>query len=163
LERSTPTPREGRGPGGKPAPGGVERDRSFAPDTVPAPVAAFAAGRIEQARIGRVLMVCARDSEIGSHNWEPFAHWLIEVRTVNGLHGALVLDLRRVERLSSRGLRALSLGWQELAEGGSIAVCGLNAVPREVFKIARYDRLFDVHDDSTAAYLAMAAKLRQRT
>ncbi len=136
--------------------------RSFAPDALPAPVAAFAEGRIEQARIGRILMVCARDSEIGSHNWEPFARWLVdEVRIANGLRGGLVLDLRRVNRISSRGLRALSLGWQELAEG-SIAICGLNAIPREVFGIAHYDRLFEIHDSSTAAYLAMAAKLRDR-
>lgn len=149
-------------PGPQPADAGAHISRSFAPDGVPAPVAAFAEGRIEQARIGRILMVCARDSEIGSHNWEPFARWLVdEVRTANGLRGGLVLDLRRVNRISSRGLRALSLGWQEQTEG-AIAICGLNAIPREVFEIARYDRLFEIHDDSTAAYLAMAAKLRDR-
>jgi anti-anti-sigma regulatory factor len=167
LERRTTTPQEHgadtqpRAQRGGPAPGGGEPHRSFAPDAMPAPVAAFAEGRIEQARIGRILMVCARDNEIGSHNWEPFARWLVdEVRTVNGVRGALVLDLRRVDRLSSRGLRALSLGWQELAEGRTIAICGLNAIPREVFEIARYDQLFEIHDDSTSAYLAMAAKLR---
>jgi anti-anti-sigma regulatory factor len=136
--------------------------RSFAPDALPPPVAAFADGRIEQARIGRILMVCARDNEIGSHNWEPFARWLVdEVRTANGLRGGLVLDLRRVDRLSSRGLRALSLGWQELTEG-AIAICGLQAIPREVFQIAHYDQLFEIHEDSTSAYLALVAKLRDR-
>jgi len=151
-----------RASGGRPAAGAGEPHRSFAPDALPAPVVAFAEGRIDQARVGRILMVCARDSEVGSHNWEPFARWLVdEVRTVNGLRGGLVLDLRRVDRLSSRGLRALSLGWQELNEG-AVAICGLQAIPREVFHIARYDQLFELHDDSTSAYLALAAKLRDR-
>jgi anti-anti-sigma factor len=142
---------------------GVER--SFAPAArkgdLPCQVAAFADGRIEQARAGRVLMVCARDSEVGSQNWEPFARWLVdEVTAANAVDGALVLDLRRVDRLSSRGLRALAFAWRELAEGGTLAVCGLNAVQREIFAISQYDRLFEVYDDAVQAYRGVADRVR---
>src|SRR5688572_9125623 len=135
---------------------GLEADRSFAPHNaqagdVPPQVSAFAEGAIDQARAGRILMVCVREAEVDSQNWEPFAHWLVEeVRWVRG-DGALILDLRRVTRLSSRGLRALALGWQELAKGGVIAVCGLSPKLREIFQISQYDRLFEVHEDAIQA------------
>ena len=65
---------------------------------------------------------------------------------------------KRVTRLSSRGLRALALGWQELAHGGVIAVCGLSPTVAEIFRITQYDRLFELHPDSTAAYYALSAR-----
>ena len=137
-------------------------ERSFAPrraqGDLPAQVAAFAAGAIDQARAGRILMVCVRETEVDSSNWEPFAHWLVdEVRCVRG-DGALILDLRRVRRLSSRGLRALALAWQQLTKGGVIAVCGLSPTLKEIFQIAQYDRLFEIHEDSAAAFRAMSAQ-----
>jgi len=146
-----------------PAPVGFDTERSFAPRRaaaggLPAQVAAFAAGTIDQARAGHTLMVSVRETEVDSHNWEPFAHWLLdEVRCVRG-DGALILDLRRVTRLSSRGLRALALAWQALAKGGVIAVCGLSPMLREIFEISQYDRLFEVHPDSTGAYRALSAR-----
>ena len=141
---------------------GVER--SFAPTRqagdLPYQVTAFATGRIDQARAGRVLMICARDSEVG-RNWEPFARWLVdEVAAANAMDGALVLDLRRVKRLSSRALRSLALAWRELAEGGTIAVCGLSAEQREIFAISHYDRLFEIYDDAVAAYRGVADRVR---
>jgi anti-sigma B factor antagonist len=139
---------------------GFDAERSFAPRRaggLPAQVAAFAAGTIDQARAGHVLMVSVRETEVDSHNWEPFAHWLVdEVRCVRG-DGALILDLRRVRRLSSRGLRALALAWQALAKGGVIAVCGLSPTLREIFQISQYDRLFEIHEDSTAAFRSLSA------
>jgi anti-anti-sigma factor len=145
------------------APTGLDAERSFAPSEaggLPAQVAALAAETIDQARVERVLMVCPRETEVDSHNWEPFARWRVEeVRCVRG-DGALILDLRRVTRLSSRGLRALALGWQELARGGVIAVCGLSPTLREIFQISQYDRLFEIHADSIAAYRALSAATR---
>lgn len=143
-------------------------ERSFAPanetDSLPAQVRAFAEGRIDQARCGRVLMIAPRETEVGSHNWEPFARWLVgEVTAANAFKGALLLDLRRVDRLSSRGLRALAFGWRELAEGGVIAVCGLTPMLREIFAISQYDRLFEIYDDVAAAYRGVARRLRAQT
>ena len=108
-------------------------------------------------------MVCARDSEVGSHNWEPFARWLMEeVAAANAVEGVLILDLHRVERLSSRGLRALAFGWRELGKGGTIAVCGLNPILREIFAISQYDRLCAVYDDAASAYRAVVDRAAMR-
>jgi len=166
---TTPTPQARRGElrheRDTSHPRDADVDRSFAPaneaSDLPCQVAAFAEGRIDQARAGRVLMVCAHDSEVGNHNWEPFARWLVdEVTAANAVEGALILDLRRVDRLSSRGLRSLALAWQELAEGGTIAVCGLSPVQREIFAISHYDRLFEIYDDAVAAYRGVADRVR---
>src|SRR5947207_1410941 len=86
----------------------LDLERSFEPrnpcDGLPPQVVAFAAGTIDQARVCRILMVCVGETEVDSHNWEPFAEWLVEeVRAVPGDGGALILDMRRVTRLSSRG------------------------------------------------------------
>ena len=145
----------------------AELERSFAPSIrmggLPGQVAAFVGGRIDQARDGRVLMVCARNSEVGSHNWEPFARWLMEeVAAANAVEGVLILDLHRVERLSSRGLRALAFGWRELGKGGTIAVCGLNPILREIFAISQYDRLCEVYDDAASAYRAVVDRAAMR-
>ncbi|WP_293681319.1 STAS domain-containing protein [uncultured Phenylobacterium sp.] len=140
----------------------LDDERSFAPRRgrsggAPPQVVAFAAGTIDQARAGHILMVSVRETEVDSQNWEPFARWLVdEVRCVSG-DGALILDLRRVTRLSSRGLRALALAWQELAHGGVIAVCGLSPILREIFQISQYDRLFEIHPDAAAAFTALSA------
>lgn len=159
LTHSEPSPRKQRD---VPADSGLAVERSFQPRRAPAglppQVAAFGAGTIEQARAGHILMVCVREREVDHHNWEPFAHWLVEeVRCVRG-DGALILDLRNVRRLSSRGLRSLGLAWQQLTPGGVIAVCGLSPLLQEIFQIAHYDTLFEIHPDSTAAYRALSAK-----
>ncbi|WP_293900699.1 STAS domain-containing protein [Phenylobacterium sp.] len=139
----------------------IRIERSFAPGSAepPACVARFTAGVIDQARVGRILLVCPTETEVGAHNWQPFASWLVdEVQAVNGVGGVLILDLRRVDRLSSRGLRALALGWRELAAGGQIAVCGLNRLNAEIFAISQYDQLFEIYPDATAAYRALAVR-----
>ena len=141
--------------------GRVHVERSFDPhwsEGLPPQVVAFAAGSIDQARVGRILMIAVHDREVDSQNWEPFAGWLVEeVRGVPGDGGALILDLRHVKSLSSRGLRTLALAWRQLAPGGAIAVCGLSPTLRELFQITHYDRLFEVHGNSTGAFLAMSA------
>ena len=141
--------------------GRVDVERSFDPhwaEGLPPQVVAFAAGGIDQARVGRILMIAVHEREVDSQNWEPFAHWLVEeVRGVLGDGGALILDLRQVKRMSSRGLRALALAWQQLAPCGAMAVCGLSPTLRELFQITHYDRLFEVHHNSTGAFLAMSA------
>lgn len=145
-----------------PAEPSLRVERSFEPRTdqggLPPQVTAFTAGTIDQARVGRILMIAVHETEVDSQNWEPFASWLVEeVRSVQADGGALILDLRQVKRMSSRGLRALALAWQQLAPGGAMAVCGLSPTLRELFAISHYDRLFEVHDNATGAFLAISA------
>ena len=161
LTQSEPVARERQG---VPADPSLDAERSFAPRRtsggLPPQVVAFGEGAIDQARAGRILMVCVRETEVDHNNWQPFARWLMDdVRCVRG-NGALILDLRNVRRLSSRGLRSLGLAWQQLTPGGVIALCGLSPLVREIFQIAHYDTLFEIHPDSTAAYRALSTTTR---
>jgi anti-anti-sigma factor len=57
----------------------------------------------------------------------------------------LVLDLSGVEYISSVGLRVLMLASKQVkAQGGSLAVCGLGPVVREIFEISRFNLVLDV-------------------
>jgi anti-sigma B factor antagonist len=57
----------------------------------------------------------------------------------------LVLDLSGVEYISSVGLRVLILASKQAkAQGGSLAVCGLQPVVREIFEISRFNLVLDV-------------------
>jgi anti-anti-sigma factor len=72
---------------------------------------------------------------------------------------SLVLDMSKVEYLSSAGLRAiLSLGKQTQAGGGKLVLCGLSGVVREIFAISGFLNLFPVADTLLRAVgLAMDA------
>jgi anti-anti-sigma factor len=57
----------------------------------------------------------------------------------------VVLDLSGVEYISSVGLRVLMLASKQVkAQGGSLAVCGLGPVVREIFEISRFTLVLDV-------------------
>lgn len=70
---------------------------------------------------------------------------------------ALVLDLSGVEYISSVGLRALMLAARQVtAQGGRIAVAGLQALVKEIFEISRFHLVFKVFDSTDAAVEALA-------
>ncbi len=59
--------------------------------------------------------------------------------------GALVLDFRGVEYISSVGLRALMIAAKQLRAGGAkIAVTNLRPIVAEILAISRFDRLLGV-------------------
>ena len=54
----------------------------------------------------------------------------------------VVLDLSRLEYISSAGLRVIMLAAKQTkAQGGTLAVAGLQPVVKEIFSIARFDVL----------------------
>lgn len=64
----------------------------------------------------------------------------------------LVIDLGGLEYMSSRGLRALTLGKREAdAADVSLALAAPNAIVREILQISRYDKLFRVEESVDAA------------
>jgi anti-sigma B factor antagonist len=64
----------------------------------------------------------------------------------------LVLDLAGLEYISSAGLRALMLASREVkSRGGTLVVCGLQSIVREIFEISRFNVVFNVLPDRTAA------------
>ena len=64
----------------------------------------------------------------------------------------LVLDLAGLEYISSAGLRVLMLAAREVkAQDGTLVVCGLQPVVREIFEISRFNIVFRVLPDARRA------------
>jgi anti-anti-sigma factor len=60
----------------------------------------------------------------------------------------LVLDLGGLEYISSAGLRVLMLAAREAkVQDGTLVVCGLQPVVREIFEISRFNVVFRVLPD----------------
>ncbi len=65
---------------------------------------------------------------------------------------AFVLDLSGLDYMSSRGLRALTLGKREAdGLGVGVVLVAPNAIVREILQISRYDKLFRVEESVEAA------------
>ena len=65
---------------------------------------------------------------------------------------ALVLDLQRLEYISSVGLRVLMMAARQVkSQAGRIVVAGLTPLVQEVFEISRFNLVFDVFENVEAA------------
>ncbi|HPE67689.1 MAG TPA: STAS domain-containing protein [Thermotogota bacterium] len=64
----------------------------------------------------------------------------------------LVLDLEKMNYISSAGLRVLLVVARELDSGsGTIALCNLNPEVREVFDVAGFSEIFPIHSSRQGA------------
>ena len=64
----------------------------------------------------------------------------------------LLLDLSGLEYISSAGLRVLMLASRDVkARDGTLVVCGLQPIVREIFEISRFNMVFHVIPDRNAA------------
>jgi anti-anti-sigma factor len=64
----------------------------------------------------------------------------------------LVLDLAGLEYISSAGLRVLMLASRDVkGRDGTLLVCGLQPIVREIFEISRFNVVFNVLPDRNAA------------
>jgi anti-anti-sigma factor len=64
----------------------------------------------------------------------------------------LVVNLNGLDYMSSRGLRALTLGKREAdGLGVGVVLVAPNAIVREILQISRYDKLFRVEESVEAA------------
>lgn len=71
---------------------------------------------------------------------------------------ALVIDLADISYISSIGLRALMLALKQVKpEGGRLVLAGLTPLVMEVFKISRFDLLFEIFADTQTAVAAILA------
>lgn len=69
----------------------------------------------------------------------------------------LVLDLAGLEYISSAGLRVLMLAAREAkAQEGTLVVCGLQPVVREIFEISRFNVVFRVFADARGALAGLS-------
>lgn len=64
----------------------------------------------------------------------------------------LVLDLSGLEYISSAGLRVMMLASRDVkARDGTLVVCSLQPIVREIFEISRFNIVFHVLPDRNAA------------
>lgn len=108
----------------------------------------WAADRQGDAYVARV------SGRIDELHWERFADAMKGGVAEATAHGAkrLVLDLSGVEYLSSRGLRALTLGKREAdAAGLPVTLAAPNDLVGEILAISRYDKIFPVRATVAAA------------
>jgi anti-anti-sigma factor len=70
----------------------------------------------------------------------------------------LVLELTGLEYISSAGLRVLMLAAREVkAQDGTLVICGLQPVVREIFEISRFNVVFRVLPDLRRALDQLSA------
>lgn len=94
-------------------------------------------------------LIVASVGRVDEASWEEFGAQLesgIE-QAAREARETLIIDLSRIDYMSSRGLRALTMARQSgRAAGVSIRLAAPNDVMREILAISRYDRLFAVDD-----------------
>jgi anti-anti-sigma factor len=71
----------------------------------------------------------------------------------------VVIDMTGVEYISSVGLRVLMLASKQAkAQGCGLAVCGLQAVVREIFEISRFNLVLQVFPSLREALAALSTE-----
>ncbi len=64
----------------------------------------------------------------------------------------LILDCKALNVVNSEGLETLLWVIEEVQEsGGLVKIASLGKIPREVFKLTQFDRIFETYDDVIAA------------
>jgi len=72
---------------------------------------------------------------------------------------AIVLDMARVDYISSVGLRVLMMASRQVKnQQGRIVIAGLAPLVREVFEISRFNLVFDAYEDVDAALSALGVR-----
>ena len=107
---------------------------------------------LKQARIEDVVAVTV-SGRVDHANAEHFraALWPHLASCASG-SDRLVLDLSGLEYISSAGLRVLMLASRDVkTREGTLVVCGLQPIVKEIFEISRFNIVFNVLPDRSAA------------
>jgi anti-sigma B factor antagonist/stage II sporulation protein AA (anti-sigma F factor antagonist) len=90
-------------------------------------------------------LVARPAGRVDETTWEAFSgHLIAAVREAAAAGAPLVVDLSRMDYMSSRGLRALTMARREAGEAVSITLAAPNPRMREILAISRYDKLFEI-------------------
>ena len=107
---------------------------------------------LKQARIEDVVAVTV-SGRVDHANAEQFRTALWPSLASCAASGdRLVLDLSGLEYISSAGLRVLMLASRDVkSREGTLMVCGLQPIVKEIFEISRFNIVFNVLPDRSAA------------
>jgi anti-anti-sigma factor len=92
-------------------------------------------------------VIVAVHGRVDEASWESFGAGLseaIEQAQQSGL-GDVIIDLQKLDYMSSRGLRVLTVAKRQGQEASvTISLASPNEVMREILAISRYDKLFTI-------------------
>jgi anti-anti-sigma factor len=83
---------------------------------------------------------------------------LLDMSVLDGAVGKLVLDFRGIQTVSSAALgKLVKLVGRARSVSGRLALCRLHTDLRQVLRITRLDRVFDIFDDEAEALAVLGA------
>lgn len=107
-------------------------------------------------RIGPTLLVALR-GRLDSANAPAAGVRLVE--TIGPPPGGVVLDLERLDYLTSAGFRALLLARRRADQVGSrLVLCGLSDTLHRLFDVGGFVHVFEIHADRVAALAAVGGR-----
>jgi anti-sigma B factor antagonist/stage II sporulation protein AA (anti-sigma F factor antagonist) len=105
--------------------------------------------------LGGALVMAPKDERIDLSNADAFTNALLAALTQAS--GVMIVDLSRVDYISSAGLRSLMIALKAAkAEQKSLAVAALRPLTREIFAISRFDIVFSLYDSVRDAIVGLA-------
>lgn len=113
---------------------------------------------LKQSRMGDVVVI-AVSGRVDHANADQFRVdlWPHVIGCAAG-GDRLILDLAGLEYISSAGLRVLMLASRQAkSRDGTLLICGLQPIVREIFQISRFDVVFTVLPDRDAALSQLRA------
>jgi anti-anti-sigma factor len=106
------------------------------------------------------VVVASVSGRVDHANAEPFrsALWPLLESCAQG-RDRLLLDLGRLDYISSAGLRVLMLAARQVKQqGGTVAVAGLGSVVQEIFEISRFTLVFPVFETVAAGLSGLSGR-----
>jgi anti-sigma B factor antagonist len=83
---------------------------------------------------------------------------LLDIAVLDGSVDKLLLDFRGIQTVSSAALgKMVKLIGRARSVSGRLALCRLHPDLRQVLRITRLDRIFDIHETEAEALLALGA------
>jgi len=99
-------------------------------------------------------LILRLQGRLDSNTSEPFEQRMTAI--IDAGNRRLVVDLTKLEYISSAGLRVLLMGAKRLKnEEGRLVLCGLRDHIREVFEVSGFLDILTVVDDEDAALAAV--------
>ena len=99
-------------------------------------------------------VVVAVDGRVDEASWQAFGAALSEAidQARQSALGKVIIDLGKLDYMSSRGLRVLTVAKRQAEESNvTVSLASPNEVMREILAISRYDKLFTITETVEAA------------
>jgi anti-sigma B factor antagonist len=109
----------------------------------------------DQIALDGALVMTPREDRIDLSNADPFRDSLLAA--LSSASKLMIVDLSRVEYISSAGLRSLMIALKAAkAEDKAFAVASLQPLTKEIFAISRLDLVFSLFDGVRDAIQGLA-------